>query len=92
MDLLFKRYASPFLLLDEMAKTEQLTEFIRTVINKENEDLQWEVWLHKVWDMGFEEYKRKVYENNKQNFAMTTTEVNKQIEKSRAILKGFKMK
>ena len=92
MDLLFKRYASPFLLLDEMARTEHLTEFIKKFVDKENEDLQWEVWLHKVWDMSFEEYKRKVYNNNKQNFAMTDEQVNKQIKESRKILKGFKMK
>ena len=92
MDLLFKRYASPFLLLDEMARTEHLTEFIKKFVDKENEDLQWKVWLHKVWDMSFEEYKRKVYNNNKQNFAMTDEQVNKQIKESRKILKGFKMK
>lgn len=90
--MLFKRYASPFLLVDEMIRTRQLSDFILTMIKKENEQTQWEFWLHKVFDMGFDEYKEKCKQNNKQSFEMTKGQVDATINKSRGLLKKFSPK
>lgn len=49
MDLLFKRYASPFPLMDGYIRTSRLCEFIHTFIEQKKEDDKWEYFLHKVW-------------------------------------------
>ena len=53
MDLLFRRYASPFLLLDEVIKNNRLSEFVAEVMKSENERQTWEFYLHKVFDKSY---------------------------------------
>ena len=91
MDLLFKRYASPFLLMDEMIAVGNLQDFITYLLKDEQEALQWDVWLHKVHDMDFNTYKAKCAEANR-SYAMTTKQVDRTIEKSKGILKKFQPK
>ena len=54
MDLLFKRYASPFVLLNAMIQTNSLSAFIDDMLKFINEEFQektqWEFFLHKVYD------------------------------------------
>ena len=50
MDLLFKRYASPFSLLDGYIQTSRMCEFVNAFIRQNQEDEKWEYFLHKVWD------------------------------------------
>ena len=45
MDLLFKRYASPFLLLDTYIESNELFEFIETIYEREEEEKLWEIHL-----------------------------------------------
>lgn len=60
MDLLAKRYASPFLMLDEFIRLGQLHEFIKEVSDivaeEKKESIRWEFFLHKVFDKSFSEY------------------------------------
>lgn len=60
MDLLFKRYASPFLLLDNFILTNSLSEFIddffRFVGEEIKEKSEWEFFLHKVYDKSWKEF------------------------------------
>lgn len=60
MDLIFKRYSSPFLFLDNIIAAGRFKDFIKelneTVMN---EDI-YELWLHKVHDKTFEEFKNEV--------------------------------
>lgn len=67
MDLLFKRYASPFLLLDELIKTGRFSEFISefvTILNeeaeKEAEETLWEYYLHRILNKSFADFKREM--------------------------------
>lgn len=48
MDLLFKRYASPFFLIDQMIIAESLTDFIIKINDSVEEERLWDLWLHKV--------------------------------------------
>ena len=50
MDLLFKRYASPFTLLDGYIQTSRMGEFIQTFVKQKEEEDRWEFYIHKVWD------------------------------------------
>lgn len=63
MDLLFQRYASPFLLLNEMIASCRMLEFVDKVLkikNDENEsDTLWQFFLHKVVDKSYAEFLRE---------------------------------
>ena len=60
MDLLFKRYASPFILIDNLILTNSSSSFIDDLIdfiNEEKEEqVQWEFFLHKVFDKSWKEF------------------------------------
>ena len=64
MDLLFKRYASPFLILDSYIENKSLTSFLRTLYEKVGEERMWEVWLHKVDNQSLDEFKDSIVEAN----------------------------
>lgn len=57
MDLLFSRYASPFLLLDQIIPSGDLSEFISTVWKIKDEEMQWQYFLAKVFDKSFSDFK-----------------------------------
>ena len=50
MDLLFKRYADPFSLMNGYIQTARMCEFIHAFVEQKAEDDRWEYYLHKVWD------------------------------------------
>ena len=60
MDLLFTRYASPFLLLDQLILTNSLSGYIDelfAIISEEKqEQTMWEFFLHKVYDKTWKEF------------------------------------
>lgn len=60
MDLLFKRYASPFILLDTCIDSGRLSDFILELIEIHNEEIQWEFYIHRVHDKSFEEFKKSL--------------------------------
>ena len=60
MDLVFHRYASPFLLLDQIIDTDGLSEFVSMVWDVTVEEQQWQYFLAKVFDKSFEDLKKTV--------------------------------
>lgn len=60
MDLLFKRYASPFLFIDGMLQAGRFSAFVDDFIkttNKEKEDqVNWEYYLHRVMEGSFNDF------------------------------------
>lgn len=64
MDLLFKRYANPFLLLDNLISSSRFVEFIDEIIKLHNEEQIYDVWVRRVFDKTFEEFKQQVQEAN----------------------------
>lgn len=56
MDLLFKRYASPFVLLDCLIMTNSLNSFIDEFFDFVRENNEWEFFLHKVYDKSWNEF------------------------------------
>lgn len=92
MDLLFKRYASPFSLLDIMIQSNKLDEFVITIIDEENEQKLWELYLHHGWlNKSFEDFKKEVL-IPKTNASSKTTgkEIEATINHSKEILNSFK--
>lgn len=65
MDLLFKRYASPFLLLDQMIRSVCFSEFVKELAENEIQDYLWELFLHKVEGKTFEDFLEECDVNQK---------------------------
>ena len=93
MDLLFKRYASPFLFMDGMIQTGRFSEFVSEFVALHNEDyefqLDWDIYLHKVQGITFEEFKAEI-ETNKQLQEMTENTIESTVQNSLEILNNFK--
>lgn len=64
MDLLFKRYASPFVLVDQMIETCSFCDFIEHILQVVMEDQEWEFYLHKIMDKNFNDFKEGLKESN----------------------------
>ena len=60
MDLLFKRYASPFLLFDELIVNGQSFEFIQDMLKEIQEESIYKLWLYKGFDKDYSEFKEMV--------------------------------
>ena len=89
MDLLFKRYADPFSLLDGYIQTSRFCEFIRMFIEQKQEDDKWEYFIHKVWDKSYSEFCESL--KNSQNLQnMSDEQIETAIRKSMDILNNFK--
>ncbi len=86
MDLLFKRYASPFLLIDRMIVMNCFADFILETIRKDNDDALWEFYLHKVDGKTFNDFKEEV---TIQNTEVTQEDLETTINYSIDLLQGF---
>ena len=89
MDLLFKRYASPFILLDNLILIGSSSSFIDDLLNiihEEKEELiQWEFFLHKVFDKSWKEF----YNDVTQPINDEKIDLGATIKKSKDMLKNF---
>lgn len=85
MDLLFHRYASPFLLLDQLIPTGDLSDFISTIWEIREEEMQWQYFLSKVFDKSFEDFK----ETMKPQQGMTQKEIETTIKNSMSMMNTF---
>lgn len=88
MDLLFTRYASPFLFMDGMIQTGQFCDFIDGVIKAKKEANEWEIYLHKVWDKSFTDFKNEI-RVNQDNRSMSKSSFEATIKGSMNILNNF---
>ena len=66
MDLLFKRYASPFLLVDQMISVGQFADFVVQLVEQDSDYALWDFFLHKIDGKSFNDWKASL--------GMTTTE------------------
>lgn len=66
MDLAFNRYANPFLLFDTMISNGSFLDFILTMYKQVDEDKLFDIWLHKVYDMQWEDFIKEVRVSNEE--------------------------
>ena len=89
MDLLFSRYASPFVLLDNLLLTNSTSDFIDDMfkfINEEKEEkTQWEFFLNKVYDKTWKEFIDEINTSNEQK----EIDLGATLNKSKNMLKNF---
>ena len=89
MDLLFVRYASPFILLDSFITTNSLNDFVNDffnfVIEERKEKSQWEFFLHKVYDKSWNEFVNDIKTSENQ----TPIDLGATLVKSKNMLNNF---
>ena len=92
MDLLFKRYASPFVFLNSMIQTNKFSEFVdefMKILHEEKEEkTKWEYFLHRVFDKSFNEFKEEI-KVNQDNQNMSDSQIEATVLYSNNILKNF---
>ena len=87
MDLLFSKYASPQILIDQLISNGDFFEWVIEFINAENDRQTWEVWLHRIFDKSFDEFRNSVRRN--QPDQMDDEQLETTISNSKSILNGF---
>ena len=89
MDLLFKRYASPFALLDNFISTSSLSVFIddffKFIGEEKQEETNWQFFLHKVFDKSWKQFCDEIASVDKAE----KIDVGATIEKSYNMLNNF---
>lgn len=95
MDLLFKRYASPFLFINGMIQTSRFTEFVENLIatsNKEKEEEHlWRYFLSvrmQFYEGSFDDF-RESLKNDRNNAALSVDDIETTIQNSMNILQNF---
>ena len=92
MDLLFKRYASPFSFIDGMIQTGRFYEFVIDFIKTTNQEIEdqysWEFFLHKIFDKSYQEFKEEI-KNNKENQELSEQAIETTVQHSMNILNNF---
>lgn len=87
MDLLFEKMANPFILIDELISNGDFFDWVVEFINVENDRQIREVWLHKIFDKSFEEFRNSVVKI--QPDEMYEEQIETTISNSKSILNGF---
>ena len=89
MDLLFTRYASPFVLLDSLILTNSLNDFVNDffdfIIEERKEKTEWEFFLHKVYDKSWGEFSDSIKQSDNQE----PIDLGATLNKSKNILNNF---
>ena len=88
MDLLFKRYADPFSLLNGYIQTSRMCEFIHAFLEQKVEDDRWEFFLHKVWDKSYPEF-CELLQTSQNLQKMSEDDIETTVKKSMNILGNF---
>ena len=90
MDLLYKRYASPFNYLDALLEMGEFGRGVFNIWDTANDDKAWELYLsynpHNT--KSFEDWKKELKDHTPQK--MSKAQVDATVEKSQKILKNFK--
>ena len=89
MDLVFKRYSSPFLLLNTLIEQKQLLEFINELDNIVYEERIYKLWLHKGYMTNYNDFKAQCgFKDNDSNIN-TPFDVNDVLEASMSVLEDI---
>lgn len=91
--MLFQRYASPMVIVDKMILTGRFSEFVQEFVTIRNKELidqtRWEFWLHKVFNMSFDEYLGAAENNAGNEEVLSADEMKETVKDSLGIIKDF---
>lgn len=90
MDLLFKRYASPYILCDQMIFAGNFLSFVQNLEEVTNEEKLWDFYLHKAMgNQSFDEFKGALNGKQKNQTNMSDSEIETTVTNSFGVLNGF---
>lgn len=89
MDLLFKRYASPFCYLDVLLENGALYDGVLNIWDEYNNDKTWEMFLSYKPEKSFEDWKKEIKNKTQAQKPLSKAQVGATVEKSQNILKNF---
>lgn len=79
-------------ILNQMIRTRRFEEFVRELVHIHNEEMEdktlWDIWLHRIFDKGFDEFKNSLGGHN-EKAAPTPEEMKSIAMDSKSILAGF---
>lgn len=91
MDTLFSKYACPFDFVDGMIQTGRFSEFVKEFIELDNskreEEQMWQVYLHKVFDKSYNEFRESIKFDNREE--VSELEIEATVKDSKNILANF---
>jgi hypothetical protein len=94
MDVVFKRYHSPFLMLENVMRSVGLEKFIHTLNEEIREEQLWEVFIHSDSGMTYDEFKKAqdkaTNHVQKEHKVSRKDEIDSIVEQSQGILLEFK--
>ena len=92
MDLLFSRYADPFLFINGMIKSGRFCFFVNSFLKQINGETEekalWEFYLHRVFEGSFADFRDGI-ENDKFNRLMSETAMETTLKHSMDILRNY---
>ena len=90
MDLIFKRYSNPYMLLNEMILYGKFSKFIDFIVEKETNDTLFKIYLsnNPYNELSFVDWKDKMLE--KDDKKENSKSIESTVKCSLNILKGFK--
>lgn len=88
LDLLFSKYASPFIFIDTMIQLGKLDEAIRNLLDEQNENRLWDLYLRVLPKKSFNDWKKDLVKN--ETSELNENEIMAQVEESQNILNSFK--
>ena len=87
---MFQRYANPMIIIDKMIRAGRFTEFVQEVMKIRNQEMiekaRWEFWLHKVFELSFDEYIAKLDGTEE---VLSDDEMEATVKESMGIINGF---
>ncbi len=90
MDLLHKRYASPFPLLDRYICYGGFGDYIELIVLQRNEERLWDLYLHSLPDKSFDDWKAGLNaKKGKQNIEVKKGSMKETVKSSEDILLYF---
>lgn len=88
MDLLFKRYADPFSLLNGYIQTSRFCEFLSEFAKLKEQDDRWEFFLHKIWNQSYKEF-TETLQTSQDLQSMSEDDIEATVKMSMSILGNF---
>ncbi len=92
MDLLFKRYASPFSFINGYIQTGRFTDFvhsfIKTIQEEKEEKYNWEFYIHSGYEGSYSDFLEEI-KNDKKNKEMSEKTIEETVKNSMNILQNF---
>lgn len=80
------------IILNQMIRVGRFAEFVREVLKIRNQEkldkLRWEFWLHRIYDMPFDEYVAKL-DGTETNEAIPDDVLEATVQDSMGIINGF---